>query len=125
MINTTRSQVTPVDLMLTKTETPVQPRRTPKTLTGDKTTHRLIRRTRMQASVQPAIRKNHARRTRMQSFLWKSCRLKTQNKSKAHQNLQAQSQRPCEPTHQRNRQFTPWFERNQRKTEQERGFLKM
>jgi len=47
--------------MLTKTETPVQPRRTPKTLTGDKTTHRLIRRTRMQASVQPAIRKNPAR----------------------------------------------------------------
>ena len=36
-------------------------RRAPKTLTGDKTTHRLIRRTRMQASVQPAIRKNPAR----------------------------------------------------------------
>jgi len=53
--------VTPDEPMHVEANAPVQPTETPKTLTGDKTTHRLIRRTRMQASVQPAIRKNPAR----------------------------------------------------------------
>ena len=56
--------------------------------------------------------------------LGKSRRLKVQIRSKAHQNLQARTLEPCEPTHKGNRRFTPWFERNRRKTEQERGFLK-
>jgi len=53
--------VTPDEPMHVEANAPVQPTETPKTLTGDKTTHQLIRHTIMQASVQPAIRKNSAR----------------------------------------------------------------
>jgi hypothetical protein len=61
MCRTTNHVVAPIDPMHVETDALVQPQKTPKTLTRDKTTHRLIRRTGMQASVQPTITKNPAR----------------------------------------------------------------
>ena len=47
--------------MHVESDAPVQPQKTLKTLTRERTTHRLIRRKRVQMSVQPTITKNPAR----------------------------------------------------------------